>query len=105
MRDQYNRCSVLIDLLEQLNNLVRMNGIEIPRWLIGDENLWSMDKGTSNRYALLLTTGKLPRISMSFVVESYDFEHLWDNLTNTSALLACYLQGKGDIFVNGFLRQ
>ncbi len=61
VRHHYDCRSLLIQLGEQLHNLGTVLGIQVTRWLIGQDYLRVGNYRTSDRHTLLLTSGELLR--------------------------------------------
>lgn len=61
VRHHYDRRSLLIQLGEQLHNLGTVLGIQVTRWLIGQDNLRVGNYRTGDSHTLLLTSGELLR--------------------------------------------
>src|SRR5215510_16111619 len=59
MGDLNDRSSLLVELAEQLHDFARLRRMQIPGWLIGQEQRGLVNHGARNAHELLLPAGKL----------------------------------------------
>ena len=57
MRHHYDGATSLMERMEQIHNLFAGVGVEVARWLIGQDEHRIVDESTGNRHALLLAAG------------------------------------------------
>ncbi len=61
MCDLDNRRARVIQSLEELHDLIALRGMQIPRRLVGENQLWAEDDRARDAHELLLAAGKLVR--------------------------------------------
>src|SRR3989344_259094 len=59
MRREDDRRTQLVDFREELDDLPGVEGVQISRRLVGDQDIRPVYHGTRDRHALLLSAGKL----------------------------------------------
>ena len=59
-----------------MHYLLTVARIEIARWLVGKDQLWMLNHGSSNGYTLLLSAGKLVRIVPGSMGDSHAAQYL-----------------------------
>ncbi len=71
VRRHENGGSGAIDPQQDLEDLLRHLGVEIPRGLVREKDLGAVDDRASDRHPLLLASGERHRPVVSFVIETH----------------------------------
>lgn len=74
--------------------------VEIPRWLISEDDIWIMNEGSSDTDTLSFSSGKSFDKTLLFMKESNSREYFWNFLPDIAVFIPTYLHGKCDIFTN-----
>src|SRR5262249_34125332 len=74
--DQYDRKSLIIQVLKNLHHLDGGAAVEVPCRLVGQHVGGTIDQSTRNRHTLLLTTGELGREVVSTVTQADHLKRL-----------------------------
>ena len=105
VRGEQHRRSVFIDLFEQPNDIPAVFRIEVPRRLVGDENLWLAHDSTRDRDTLPLTTRQLVWKILFFARQPDEFDDFWHSIFDFTIGHASDLERKRDILKHRALRQ
>ena len=97
-----NSFSLLIELEEEVHNLVRIVGIEIPCRLVTDNNLGIMDECARDRDPLSFSSGEGFDEAFFFVEESDSREDFGDFFEDVGILVSAHFHRKRDVFSDSF---
>ena len=101
-RHQY--CGPLqINPLQKIHDFPWIIWVQVPRWLIRNQDFRIVDDRTSNRNPLLLPTGQFIREWADLVFQSDKIQNFHNTLFNIATALTDNLHSVGNIFINGFL--
>ena len=98
-----HRGAEIVDLLQDMDHFCRVDHIEVPRWLISDEDLWLVDDRARNRKALFFSSRKLIGEMKHAILQVDELEDVWNIRDDLFIGLARSLHRKGDIFIGGLV--
>src|SRR5699024_2334294 len=90
-----------IEIKQKLLNGLSRLGVEIAGRLIGKKYFWFIDESAGNRYALLLSTGKLGRVVVQPVLQSHFGEKLFCVLPYRFCFYPAQFQRYHHVFQSG----
>ena len=59
------------DLGKQLKSALRIVGVEVSGWFIGQDDLWIVGQGARNRHSLLFAAGKVTALAAKFIAQGH----------------------------------
>ena len=106
VRNHYDgHAKLCLELSKQREDRFARGGIEIARGLVGQKNLWAIDKSASNGHALLLAAGKFRRPMAKAMREM----HVFESFTNPASAFGTIDFGKAkrkfDVFLESHTRK
>src|SRR5688572_24319204 len=103
VRDHHDGGAELVDLAEDVDDLARVDRVEVARRLVGDDDLRTVHERARDDDALLLAAGELFRIAVLLAREVHDAEHVRHHLADAAAGDAGDLEREGDVLVDRLL--
>ena len=101
-RKQYRRAQ-LVDLLQDAHYLERIDRIEVPCRLIGDDDVRLSDYGARNSDSLALAAGKLAGKIPDLMADVHELEHVRNVGRDLAVAAASCFHGKGDVLIHGLI--
>ena len=105
VRDEHDRCSLRVQLAEDLHDLTAGSGVQRAGRLVGEQDARLYDHRTGDRHALALTAGELVRIKVHAFFQPNACKRFGGTLAPFAARHVCVEKRQRDIIERGELRQ
>jgi hypothetical protein len=94
-----------VDLDEELDDLPARHRVEVPGWLVGDEQRRVVHQRPGDRRPLLLSAGELAREMPAVLVQPNEVEELRHASPDLAPRRTGDLQGEGHVLPDGLVRK
>src|SRR3989338_3859711 len=100
-----DRSSQVIYPLQDLDDIVCIYWVEVPRRFVGNKHIWLVDQRAGYRHPLLLSPRELVREIPYLFGESHELQDVRYIRADVLVTLPCNFERKGDVLVDIFCGQ